>query len=716
VNERLGAGSKALTIILLVGALVLAVAPAGSGRVDWTERARPTIVIGTKSGAEQSVLGQLYKQALEANGFSVVYKQNVGATAVIDRRLRDATIAMYPEYTGAIVQVLFRREAPKTSKATFELAKDLERGRGLALLAPTPSSSTEAIAVLRATAERYELTTVGDLRRVPGLKVAGTPQLGPANAAVAKLRKGYALTKAKVARTTAAASLAALASGRAEAAIVSSTDPRVARGSRYRLLRDPAHVFAFQNVAPVVNVDLVSQAGRDFTTIVNAVSARLTRKAVVTLNAAVVVNRQSPKAAARAFLRANRLVSSANLFVSERGNDGGANCKRFATAQLTPDAEGRSVCKSFDRAYHLARPGDIVEVAGGNYEAQDLTPKAGAAAPNVVFEPSAAGDVTLADLTTEGSFLTIKNMTVATGANHLRGWKATGGDILLDGVDITGPYARVAIGGTDSSADITWRNSGIGTPGNTIKRVCGLDGGPSGDPEPVEIAPVRGLTFSNLDFYPFLPDMGNPACGADGVMHLETIRVNDGVENFRLERSRFHRGDGSGTARVFVTRLAGANSDNLTVVNNWFGAADGPGGGSTSVHLGHNQSCVNYVFAYNEFEQAFNPDCSPMSSLKLVGNTGVGPSYLCIGTSRIRNLWTWSSKGACGSDTWVLDNNFSLAALKFAPDGYHLLPGSPAINAGETAECMALTGGLDIDGQLRTGVCDAGPDEFRPPR
>ena len=235
------------------------------------------------------------------------------------------------------------------------------------------------------------------------------------------------------------------------------------------------------------------------------------------------------------------------------------------------------------------------------------------------------------------------------------------------------------------------------------------------DPEPVEIGSVTDLQFRNLDFYPFIPDLGNPACGPDGVMHLETIRVNDGVERFRLERSRFHRGDGSGTARLFVTKLAGLNSNTLTVVNNWFGAADGRGGGSHSVDIHSNQSCVNYVFAYNHFEQGFNPACSPMLGLKLVGNTGVGPAYLCMGTNHIRNLWTWSSAGSCGTDRWVIDSNFSLRALRYGPDGYHLRSNSPAINAGERAECMALTGGVDIDGQRRSGTCDAGPDEFKAP-
>ena len=35
--------------------------------------------VGTKNFTEAYVLGQLYKQALEAKGFKVAYKENIGA-------------------------------------------------------------------------------------------------------------------------------------------------------------------------------------------------------------------------------------------------------------------------------------------------------------------------------------------------------------------------------------------------------------------------------------------------------------------------------------------------------------------------------------------------------------------------------------------------------------------------------------------------------------
>ncbi len=43
-----------------------------------------------------------------------------------------------------------------------------------------------------------------------------------------------------------------------------------------------------------------------------------------------------------------------------------------------------------------------------------------------------------------------------------------------------------------------------------------------------------------------------------------------------------------------------------------------------------------------------------------------------------------------------------------------LTPDSPAVDAGEEELCAKYTGGEDIDGDKRTGTCDAGPDELAP--
>jgi osmoprotectant transport system substrate-binding protein len=92
------------------------------------------------------------------------------------------------------------------------------------------------------------------------------------------------------------------------AADVFSTDPPLAKPSKYKVLKDPKHVTGFQNVAPIMSTKLVRALGGRFTRTVNAVSAKLTLPAIIAMNKAVEVDKQSPAAVAKAFLKANHLA------------------------------------------------------------------------------------------------------------------------------------------------------------------------------------------------------------------------------------------------------------------------------------------------------------------------------------------------------------------------------------------------------------------------
>ena len=142
--------AKAAFAVALGVAIVLggaAAAPAGNSA------ASTPIVIGTKNFTEQYVLGQLYKQALEAKGLKVRYKESIGSTELIAKALTSGQITMYPEYTGVMLTVTFgRKSTPKTALATYRLAKQLWGRRGYTLGNQTPFQDVDAVAVLKATA------------------------------------------------------------------------------------------------------------------------------------------------------------------------------------------------------------------------------------------------------------------------------------------------------------------------------------------------------------------------------------------------------------------------------------------------------------------------------------------------------------------------------------------------------------------------------------
>ena len=370
-----------------------------------------------------------------------------------------------------------------------------------------------------------------------------------------------------------------------------------------------------------------------------------------------------------------------------------------------------AACGSLADAYRAARSGDEIAVRAGAYGPQEISGANPQLTRPVVVRPADGEEVTFASLTTNADKITIRDIAIPVGTTARRGWFSTGSDVLLENVDISGPEATVSItGGTR----VTYRDGDFGTPANTTSRVCG-----NGNGEPFTVTAARDVLVENVDFHPFISGTG-AVCGPDRVMHLETIRIDDDVHDMTISRSRFHRGDGSGTARIFSTGAGATDTTGLTIVNTWIGRADGERGNvGASIVLGAGTaSCDGFVIAYSFWEGGVNDTECPTKPT-YVGNLGTMPDYVdCPGSEADANLWVWSTARttACGTDRWLVDTSSDpLGAYQHKPDGFHLTRGSPAVDAGQAQKaCEALTGGVDIDGDPRAGRCDAGPDELAP--
>jgi osmoprotectant transport system substrate-binding protein len=306
IRKHRSRAAKAAFAISLGVAIVIGLFAAVFARP--AQSASTTVIIGTKNFPEEFILGQLYKQALEAKGFTVSYKENIGSTELIQTSLTSGKINFYPEYTGVIVQVVFHKKtSPKTALATWQLAKKLEAAKGYTVLNRTPFYDTDVVAVTNATAKKYGLKSIADLKKVGPFKFGGFPECKTRNTCFVGYTKQYGITNATFTPLAGISAYAALDAGSVLAADVFSTDPPLGKGSKYTLLADPKHVTGFQNVAPIVKTSVVTSLGSKFTGTVNAVSAKLTQNAIVAMNKAVSVDKQSPSKVAGAFLKANGL-------------------------------------------------------------------------------------------------------------------------------------------------------------------------------------------------------------------------------------------------------------------------------------------------------------------------------------------------------------------------------------------------------------------------
>jgi osmoprotectant transport system substrate-binding protein len=280
-----------------------------SQSADQPGKGKPPVTLGTKDFTEEFVLGELYKQALEAKGYKVTLKKNIGATEIIDKALTSDEIDGYPEYLGVAVAVVAGKDiVPKSDKQTYDLAKNFYEGRGQVISEQTPFFDVDAIATTKKFAQENGLKTVADLKKLDSFTVGARPEFRDRFQGLKGMRSEYGLTNAQFKQLALGIQYQALDSGDVDSANVFSTDAQLASG-KYTVLEDPKGVFGYQHVAMVMNKDKYEElGGQAYFDVINEVSALLTNEAMITMNKAVAIDKQDEAEVARSFLEANNLL------------------------------------------------------------------------------------------------------------------------------------------------------------------------------------------------------------------------------------------------------------------------------------------------------------------------------------------------------------------------------------------------------------------------
>jgi osmoprotectant transport system substrate-binding protein len=314
-----GTRTWAALLTLLLAMLVVAgcggdddtAATAGntSGADALPGEGKPPITIGTKDFAEEYILGELYGQALEAKGYSVELKHNIGSTEIIDTALTSGKIDAYPEYTGITVSEAFAQDfLAQSAEEMTSRAKELYAGRGQVTSEPTPFQDKDAIITLKEFAAKNGLETVADLEKLRSFSLAAQAPFKGRFAGLKGMEKVYGVQDVDFKAITPGLQYKALDRGDVDTADAFTTDPQLASG-KYTILEDTKGVFGFQNVLFVINKpQYEALGGQQFMDIVNSVNKLLTEPAMRAMNDAVLTDKKDPAEVAKAFLQANGQV------------------------------------------------------------------------------------------------------------------------------------------------------------------------------------------------------------------------------------------------------------------------------------------------------------------------------------------------------------------------------------------------------------------------
>jgi osmoprotectant transport system substrate-binding protein len=311
-NMRKGKSMRAVLAALLaltLAALLAACGNAGGGGQGGGEGegGGPSVTIGSKDFTEQFILGELYAQALEANGFTVEKRLNLGSEQIADRALQSGDIDMYPEYTGtALVATLKDNEpAPDTPEATYERARELYSQREPAdtMLTPANFNNSYGIVVNRDTADEMGLQTLDDLAEAsPELRFASYSQFQNRDDGYPNMKENYPAFDFQDTIIVNDLNLRyrGLAEGEADVGVGFLTDGQIA-SQDLAVMEDEKSIWPFYFPAPVVRSDTLEEYP-EMEQILNDVSASLDLETMQQLNAAVDLEQQEPDDVARGHL------------------------------------------------------------------------------------------------------------------------------------------------------------------------------------------------------------------------------------------------------------------------------------------------------------------------------------------------------------------------------------------------------------------------------
>jgi osmoprotectant transport system substrate-binding protein len=288
---------------------------ASSGATDKIVRheanASVRLTIGSKNFTEQQVLGEIYAQGLQAAGYTISKDLNLGDEKAALAALKSDEISAYPEYTGTALLSFFGKKAselPKDPQAAYELARKDFAAQGLSALEPTPFTSSNEVAVTKATADRLHLKAISDLAgKAQKLTLYGSPECRHRLDCLLGLEQVYGLHFKRFVPVAIAHRHDVLRSGRADVSIVFTTDPQIQRENEV-LLEDDQGMFPPYNSMLVMKRTTADEAGPDLARTVDLIQEQLTDENMQELNARVDLDRKDPAEVAREYLTETGLM------------------------------------------------------------------------------------------------------------------------------------------------------------------------------------------------------------------------------------------------------------------------------------------------------------------------------------------------------------------------------------------------------------------------
>jgi len=307
-------GRTIFVALFAVALVATACGGAGSGGTGATTAARPAVIVGSTNFYEQITLGELYAQVLEANGYKVTRKFNLGNREIVYPAIKSGQIDVVAEYLATLLAFVDKdgkiaKPSTDKSQTATGLQKALDAD-GLTVLDPADATDQNGFVVTKDTASSKNLKKLSDLAPVAKDMILGGPPECPQRPfCQLGLKNVYGLTFKDFKPLDAGGPLtvAALEGKQIDVGLLFTSDPSIV-AKNFVLLDDDKHLQLADNIAPVVRKDLISKDDGTLKKLLNSISAKLTQAELNDMNKQVAVDKKDNKDVAAAWLKKQGLI------------------------------------------------------------------------------------------------------------------------------------------------------------------------------------------------------------------------------------------------------------------------------------------------------------------------------------------------------------------------------------------------------------------------
>jgi osmoprotectant transport system substrate-binding protein len=266
---------------------------------------RPTITVTSFDFPESVILAEIYGQALRREGYPVEVVPRLGPREIVQPALELGRVDLVPSYLGSGLNFLSeqRRVATSDPRATHALLGQALAPRGLSALAFAPAQDRNGFVVTGDMARTRGLRRISDLRSIASQLIFGGPPECPGRPlCLGGLQDVYGLEfKRFEPMPSRAVTADALKAGEIDVGMLETTDGNLAGGDLLQL-EDNRRLQPAENIVPIVRKEIIAVYGPALVRLVDAVTAQLTTKDLVSLNGRVQLQGAEPAAVATDWL------------------------------------------------------------------------------------------------------------------------------------------------------------------------------------------------------------------------------------------------------------------------------------------------------------------------------------------------------------------------------------------------------------------------------